>query len=166
VIERFRGDFFFLSNMQPLDHWIETDQGFLVSTAEHAYQAAKFLDPTVHQRVSEAYDVSLVKKAWSDGVASKELAHRFIEEGTAMRHDWEVAKQAIMLVIVRQKFLRNSDLAEKLVMTAGQDISEGNNWGDRYWGVDPVGSTNGYNHLGKILMTVRTELLNESGATL
>lgn len=42
-----------------------------------------------------------------------------------------------------------------LLRTGEQDLIEGNDWGDTFWGVD---QGIGDNHLGKILMQVRTEI--------
>lgn len=55
---------------------------------------------------------------------------------------------------MRVKF-RNPELRDKLVATGDAEIVEGNWWGDKFWGVcRGVGE----NHLGKILMRIRTEL--------
>ena len=159
MIETFRGDHFFLSNMKPLKNWIETDQGILVPTAEHAYQAAKFEDPDVHHEVANVRARTDTTKAHADGVASKELAHEFIEAGITVRPDWEVAKLGIMYASVQQKFFKNEDLAVRLIATGDEELVEGNHWGDVYWGVSPIGSSTGENHLGNILMRVRTELI-------
>ena len=60
-----------------------------------------------------------------------------------------------MFDIVRQKFLQHQDLAEKLLATGDGYLEEGNNWGDRYFGVvNGVGE----NVLGCSLMIVREEL--------
>ena len=59
--------------------------------------------------------------------------------------------------IVREKFMQNIDLMEKLLATGNAPLQEGNWWGDRYWGVSPAGSGNGKNKLGKILEDVRKE---------
>lgn len=57
--------------------------------------------------------------------------------------------------IVRQKFLQNKHLAEKLRNTGNRSIIEGNTWGDTEWGVyKGVGE----NKLGKILETIRDSL--------
>ncbi len=166
MIEQFRGEHFFLSNMKPLKNWIETDRGISVPTTEHAYQAAKFEDLDFHRRVAEARagedDLRVV---YADGVASKNLAHELEDlYKIPIRADWQVAKTGVMYVVVMQKFVRNPDLAERLLATEDEELVEGNNWGDRFWGVDPVGSNNGENHLGRILMRVRRRLLEERGA--
>lgn len=163
MIGQFRGEHFFLSNMKPLENWIETDRGISVPTAEHAYQAAKFENPDIHRRVAEARAAEdSPKVVYADGVAAKELAHELEDlYEVSVRLDWEIAKKGVMYIVVKQKFVRNLDLAQRLLATGEEELIEGNNWGDRFWGVDPVGSNNGENHLGKILMRVRSELSKE-----
>jgi len=145
--------------MYPLDNWIETEQGISVPTSEHAYQAAKFKQPNIHRIIAGARSQEENKTVYADGVVSKELASIFVEQGF-IRPDFEIAKRGIMLAVVTMKFDRNPDLAEMLIATDDEMIVEGNNWGDRYWGVDPIGSDNGENHLGRILMKVRRDLQN------
>jgi hypothetical protein len=42
-----------------------------------------------------------------------------------------------------------------LLATKGHDLAEGNWWGDTFWGTC---KGTGHNHLGKILMDIRSEL--------
>lgn len=161
MIGKFRGEHFFLSNMKSLENWIETDRGILVPTAEHAYQASKFVDPDAHYEIAHVRAKKDTTKAHADGVASKELAHEFIEAGIMIRPDWEIAKLSIMYVSVQQKFFKNRDLAARLIATGNEELVEGNDWGDVYWGVSPIGSSTGENHLGRILMQVRGQLIEK-----
>ncbi len=73
------------------------------------------------------------------------------------REDWDMVKQDIMYGIIRAKFTQNPDLCDKLLATGALMLIEGNDWDDRYWGVDKH-TGEGKNHLGKILMRVRNEL--------
>jgi ribA/ribD-fused uncharacterized protein len=134
--------------MYPLKYFIETPLGVWVPTSEHAYQAAKFVDEDAARSVLTS----------SDGKASKTKAHELQEAGASMVTGWHQRKFEIMLGFVRDKFYRNDDIAEQLVSTGDELLVEGNTWGDRYWGVDPIGSSNGKNRLGQVLMQVRTEL--------
>jgi ribA/ribD-fused uncharacterized protein len=70
-----------------------------------------------------------------------------------LREDWDEIKDKIMMMCVAEKFRQNRDLAHCLIQDTGYAyLIEGNNWGDRYWGmVDGVGK----NKLGKTLMVVR-----------
>jgi predicted NAD-dependent protein-ADP-ribosyltransferase YbiA (DUF1768 family) len=58
--------------------------------------------------------------------------------------------------LLRKKF-RNPSLRQKLADTGTAKIIEGNYWGDTFWGECPVG--NGENHLGKLLMEIRKEIV-------
>ncbi len=73
-----------------------------------------------------------------------------------LRPDWEQVKIEIMRQLVTKKFLDHPSFAERLKATGSAYLEEGNTWGDRFWGtVDGVGQ----NHLGRILMHVRGELM-------
>lgn len=74
-----------------------------------------------------------------------------------LRRDWEDVKDGIMEEVIRAKFTQNPELAKKLVATGDVLLMENNNWHDTYWGVDSR-TLEGENHLGVILMKIRTEL--------
>ncbi|MGH7133744.1 MAG: NADAR family protein, partial [Phycisphaerales bacterium] len=113
-------------------------------TVEHAYQAAKTLDPAERRRIA-ALPTPAEAKA-----AGRKLQ---------MRADWEAVKFTVMETCVREKFTRHTDLREKLLATGDAELQEGNTWGDRVWGVY---QGKGDNRLGKILMLVRWELRTAS----
>lgn len=62
--------------------------------------------------------------------------------------------------IVRTKFADNPELTEKLLVTSGEYLEEGNTWGDRVWGTV---NGQGANLLGQILMALRDELEKGKG---
>jgi len=62
-----------------------------------------------------------------------------------------------MLDLIRIKF-QDPFLAAKLIKTYPAQLIEGNYWNDKYWGVC-LKTNIGENHLGKILMQVRKELM-------
>lgn len=132
----FDGDNAFLSNFYPANVEFERH---LYPTAEHAYQAAKSIDPRVRLEFLGVISPSKAKKLG-----------RTLE----LRSDWETVKYDIMLQIVFDKFLRNKELRQKLVATAGKYLEETNHWGDTVWGVDATTNI-GTNWLGMILMDVR-----------
>lgn len=74
-----------------------------------------------------------------------------------MRPDWELVKYDVMYEVCMAKFTQNPDLLSKLLATGDAELIEGNTWGDRVWGVD-IHRGIGENHLGKILMRIRSEL--------
>lgn len=136
-ILEFSGDNRFLSNFFPAPLvW----RGKLWPSSEHAYQAAKTLDVEVQERI----------RALPTAAATKRAGKTIV-----LRPDWEQVKVEIMLEIVLAKFTQNPELKALLLATGDAPLVEGNWWKDRFWGVCPVGSTNGRNELGKILMDIR-----------
>lgn len=133
----FRGPYRFLSNfhMAPVD-WM----GEQYPSTEHAYQAAKTLDPAKQKWIREMGNCYQAKKAGNT---------------VDLRPDWENIKVWVMTTLVREKFLRHWDLREMLLATKDTLLVEGNTWGDTFWGVC---EGKGRNELGKILMDVRDDL--------
>lgn len=137
MITSFRGNYRFLSNFwfAPVMY-----EGIEYPTSEHAFQAAKSLNPrerTAICRLSEP----------------KNAKH--IGRTVQLRPDWEAIKIRVMEDIVRAKFTQNEDLKAMLLNTGEEGLIEGNWWGDTFWGeCKGVGE----NHLGRILMKIRREL--------
>ncbi|MCY4585569.1 MAG: NADAR family protein [Bryobacterales bacterium] len=136
AIERFAGENRFLSNffLKPL-----TWNGERWPSAEHAYQAAKCSRPEQFR---------MFRNAPTPG-AAKRLGRK-----VEMRGDWDRVKEKVMLSVVRAKFA-DPYLRRRLLATGEAELVEGNEWGDRFWGVCRGA---GENRLGKILMRVRTEI--------
>lgn len=133
-IDKFRGPYFFLSNMYPcFIRYLDLD----FKCTESAYQASKTLE-----RHSQNWLAAL------GGFKAKTESKRL-----NIRSDWDEVKLGVMEELVRQKFL-NEILRQKLVATGREELIEGNTWGDRFWGVY---NGAGENNLGKILMRVRDE---------
>jgi len=136
-ISEFQGEYRFLSNFYPAEVVFE---GITYPHVEGAYQSAKTLDMNERRRIAAIADPAEAKRA---GRALK------------YRADWEQVKFDVMETCVRYKFAHHPELRERLLATGDATLEEGNNWGDRIWGVvDGVGE----NRLGKILMKVRDEL--------
>ncbi len=92
--------------------------------------------------------------AGSPGKA-KRLGAKLTFDNGKLRQDWYDVNMVIMYNGLRAKFMQHEHLKQRLLDTGVEDIAEGNNWGDTYWGtVDGVGE----NHLGKLLMLIRREL--------
>ena len=140
VIDRFEGPYFFLSNFYPSEVRHEAD---VYPTVEHAFQAAKTLDPS--------------ERAWVRDAQSPALAKR-LGRKVALRSDWERIKVDIMRQLLLQKF-ESPELGLALRETAGHELIEGNTWNDRFWGVC---RGRGQNHLGRLLMEIRARLAGES----
>ena len=137
-IDSFRGEYFFLSNFFPAEI---TYEGLTYRNNEAAFQAQKTLDKE--------------EKATFADLKPKEAKAR--GRRVMLREDWEQIKDSIMEEIVRAKFVQNPQLLEQLLSTGDTELVEGNTWNDRYWGVD-LRTGKGKNHLGIILMKVRSEL--------
>jgi ribA/ribD-fused uncharacterized protein len=135
----FRGEYRYLSNF-----YVEEDG----QTVEHRFQAAKAITPE---------DRIWVRKAPSPDEA-KRRGRR-----VTLRSDWEQVKDDVMLGLLRAKFAPGSKLARQLMSTRGLVLEEGNTWGDTYWGVN-LYTGEGENRLGKLLMQVRSELLEYDAA--
>lgn len=139
-ITHFHGDYFFLSNFYPSP--VEF-QGELYPTVEHAFQAAKTLDPEERRAVQYA----------TTAAAAKQIGRQ-----VNLRADWELVKLDVMRELVRQKF-SDPELRSKLLATGDAGLIEGNTWNDKTWGcVMFRGEWIGKNWLGKVLMEVRQEL--------
>ena len=136
MITKFRKEFFFLSNFYPC---IITYNGITYSTSEAAYQAQKTLD--LEERIR----------------FSKLGPYLAKEEGQKLniREDWDEVKLEEMYNICKLKFIQNPELGKLLLGTKDEELIEGNDWDDTFWGVcNGVGE----NHLGKTLMKIRDEL--------
>ena len=138
TIDSFRGKYYFLSNFFPAE---VTYNGLTYQNNEAAFQAQK--------TYSKEERIEFTTLEPRD---AKRRGRR-----VRLRKDWEQVKDRIMEEIVRAKFSQNEELKEQLLATGEAQLVEGNRWNDRYWGVD-IRSGVGENHLGKILMKVRSEL--------
>ena len=133
---RFRGEYWFLSNMYHCSVALDLARPTPSFTFdEDAFQAAK-----CPARADEFTGL--------DGFAAKKLGRR-----VPLRPDWEAVKFDVMEAVVRDKFSRHPALMRQLRTVRG-DIVEDNTWGDRCWGMcDGTGE----NRLGKLLMRLRDE---------
>lgn len=147
MVTRFRGEFSFLSNFHPSPIRLG---GVVYPTAEHAFQAAKTLDRAERARIA--------------AVASPGEAKRLGRKVT-LRPNWDGLRIEVMRAILDQKFRVHKELGAKLIATGDAPLLEGNTWGDRFWGVTWDAAKKrwvGKNHLGALLMGVRTRLILKS----
>ncbi|MEK7621356.1 MAG: NADAR family protein [Patescibacteria group bacterium] len=157
MIDSFNGRNFFLSNMSVVDNPLVTPDGARVLTAEHYYMSMRFIDEKTRFNVANARADDRDDRIFAHGLAAKKMAHQYILEGQP-HHKERYERIAIMHSAVFCKFVTNPDFARLLLETQNQKLVEGNDWGDVFWGVSPVGSSNGENYLGKILMYVRQNI--------
>lgn len=138
MISEFKGKYRFLSNFHPIKVEFEGDSYLSV---EHAYQAAKTVDPL------ERLDIHVAPTAAEAKKRGKKVT---------LRPEWDDPKfrLATMKALLVQKF-NDPDLREALLATYPQELVEGNWWGDVFWGMC---RGKGENHLGKLLMEIRDDL--------
>ena len=137
-ISSFSGRYFFLSNFYPTPVEYE---GIRYPSSECAYQAAKSEDIEIRLQMTP----SQAKRAW-----------RLLK--FPLRSNWNSIKNDIMFEVVRAKF-QQPELALLLIGTHPHELIEGNEHEDFYWGVY---HGKGLNNLGRILMQVRSELIEKN----
>ncbi|MCK5641033.1 MAG: NADAR family protein, partial [Gammaproteobacteria bacterium] len=102
-IESFRDEFRFLSNFFPSPVWIAGDEHQdNYSTVEHAFQAAKTLDPKERKTVREAASPGEAKKLG-----------RLVK----LRPAWDDIKLNVMRDLLWFKFTEHPELRAKLLAT-------------------------------------------------
>ena len=123
-------------------------------TAEHAFHAYKTLKDWTTPLISEIGEFVKFLEYETPGKAKR--AGRKVPLNLEY---WGSAKKKIMYLLLLDKFSRNHrELREKLKATGDAYLEETNTWNDTYWGVcNGVGE----NNLGKLLMKVRSEILEE-----
>lgn len=147
VIDRFKGEFHYLSNFG--DQPVEID-GTVYRTSEHYYNAEKTLDPRERSMITSASTPGQAKRAG---------------RAATLRPDWdERLKFHVMMQAVRAKFSR-PEMQKRLLGTGDALLVEGNYHHDQCWGdceCKEHAWWPGQNHLGRILMTVRSEIRGDA----
>ncbi len=111
-------------------------------TSEHYYQAMKYNDPALRERVRAC-------------VTPREAAAIGRDRTLPIRPDWEQVKEDVMRVALRAKFTQHASIRRLLLDTGDATLVE-HTRNDRYWGDGGDGS--GRNRLGALLMELRTQL--------
>ena len=141
----YEGPWYFFSNFSSfMVRW----RGIDWQTAEHAYQAAKFTDSVIVEKIRcarSAHDAKKIARAHSDQVVP----------------NWYEINLDVMEEIVRAKRDQHPYVLQKLLETDGMEIIE-DSPKDAFWGRGPDG--NGLNNLGKTWMKLRKESRNAIGA--
>ena len=135
VINRFKGEYVFLSNRFPCRILWE---GLEYRSAEAAFQASKCQD----EKERKVYAGCSTDKAILKGKDQEPY------------WGWEEDQLGIMESILRAKFEQNPSLMQKLVDTGNRVLLNGNNKQETFWGIDQY-SWIGENHLGRIIMNIR-----------
>jgi ribA/ribD-fused uncharacterized protein len=159
-IGSFKGVWNFMSNFYPVVVKLFIDEAGSIwdtpmsggteevyPSVEHAFQAAKFLDPKIRTRFQ-----------WMNLAPgqAKNMAVYLKNKGL-VRADWQDVSLGYMRGLLIQKF-RYSILRRKLISTFGAELVEGNWWHDNFYGdclCEDCANIPGQNHLGRLLMEVR-----------
>ena len=142
VIGFYPREFYCLDNFSSFK--VEWD-GYLYASLEEAYQTAKFLKsaPEIAEEIKKSHSAHEAQKI---AFANKDK----------VRSDWKELKLTIMEELLRKKLQQNPYVKQKLLQTKDyiivEDSPKDNFWG---WGKDRTGE----NHLGKLWMKLRDELL-------
>jgi ribA/ribD-fused uncharacterized protein len=153
IIDRFEGRWRFLSNFHPCE--VE-HQGIIYKSVEHYYIAMKCNNEQMFY--GRHYTIGDFREMIANTVSAAVV--KSIGQKMKVRKDWDEKKLDFMLYGIREKF-KDPELRELLLSTEDASLVEGNNWNDKFWGVS---QGKGLNHLGRILMKVRKEILDEISA--
>ncbi|MBS2000876.1 MAG: NADAR family protein [Cyanobacteria bacterium SZAS LIN-5] len=112
-------------------------------TVEHYFQAQKFLDLEIQERIRETKSPMVAARMGRD-------------RKKPLRADWESVKIDLMVEAVRAKFTQHEGLRKILLSTGTATLVE-HTKGDKFWG--DGGDGTGKNMLGVILMRIRDEFI-------
>jgi len=121
------------------------ENGVFWPTAEHLYQAAKFKASSIREEIRRA----------KTPLKAKEIARKLSDE---MNREWDSICLTVMYSTVLQKVRQNPEIHDLLTSTKNAEIVEISR-DDVFWGRTTEGR--GENYLGKILMLVRNEILQD-----
>jgi len=140
MIKKFSGKYSFLSNFFIQDiEW----NGKIYQSAEHLFQSLKTLNKEESEKIRQSTSPRKAKK---------------MGRQATLRPLWDEIKFAAMYTVVLEKF-SSPQLKKMLLGTGEEELIEGNDYGDIYWGVC---NGIGINCLGRILMEIRrTMITNE-----
>lgn len=136
------GDLGYLASYS--SHGFEKD-GIYWKTLEHYYQAQKFEDKNVVNKIINAK-------------TPKEASTIGRDRNNKLKSDWNKIKLNVMEDGLYYKYIQNDDICKKLLATGNKEIVEAT-VKENYWGCGPDGM--GQNNFGKLLMKVRDRILRE-----
>lgn len=132
----FDGRHRFLSNFYPCRIVVD---GVAYPSVEHAFAAAKTLDPAIRAAIAAAPTAAIAKR---------------MGRGVPLRPGWDDMRIDVMLSLLRLKF-KSDPLRRWLISTGDAHLIEANAWGDTFWGAC---NESGENYLGLLLEKVRSEV--------
>ena len=115
--------------------------GKLWPTVEHLYQAQKFLDPALREKIR------LLPSPMAAAIEGRNRAN-------PARPDWMEARDPKMLSCLRLKYAQHPPIKALLLATGERCIAE-LSYKDNYWGTRP--DMSGVNRLGQLHMFLRHE---------
>jgi ribA/ribD-fused uncharacterized protein len=110
-------------------------------TLEHAYQAGKYVDPLLWDKLRSAPTAK----------AAKFLGRKH----PITRENWNSFRVEHMEALLHDKFTRHSSLKTQLLATGEQELVHYCPWGDSFWGVTDIG---GKNVMGRLLQSIRSSI--------
>jgi len=116
-------------------------------SVEHFYQASKFADPEMRDKIRLA----------PKPVIAKKLAQKY---SGRIRADWTAMRDGVMERALRDKLARHRAIRKLLMATGEEELIE--TAPDRYWGIGRDGE--GENRLGRLWMKLRDELRKDAAA--
>ena len=116
-----------------------TVDGVYYKTAEHYYQANKFDNNEIREKIINA-------------ATPKEASDIGRDRNNIRRKDFKDIKLSVMSEAIYNKFTQNKDIRSKLIETRNEPIREMTTK-ESYWGIGP--NLDGENQIGKILMNIR-----------
>ena len=138
TILTFAPQYHFLSNAYPAPVWLDQ---VLYRDIDRAYQASKTTDPETRRWI---HDAPTPRQVWWRGRTVK------------LPDDWETRRLDVMAGLLAQKFTHHLVLKARLLATVEAClVYESRRCCDRFWGTC---DGEGENHLGVLLMTLRTTL--------
>lgn len=142
--------YFFIDEYQMFDSFAATSlmwRGVVWPTLEHAYQAAKFEDAILIEKIRLArtpYEAKTIAR-------KEEYVHK-------VYGDWPTRKVAIMKELINEKIAQHQIVRDLLIATGERGLIENSPF-DSFWGVGKDG--NGKNMTGVLWMECRTELFQK-----
>ena len=117
--------------------------GKIWRTTEHFYQAQKFSEPELQERIRSAVSPIL----------AKQIAEQL--ESQHLQTNWCNVKEKVMWQALAAKFTQHPELKALLLSTQKRNIAE-HTRNDSYWG--DAGDGTGFNRLGELLVQLRSQL--------
>lgn len=150
MIKEFFGETKWLSNFALVD--IELD-GIEYPSTEHGYMSLK----------NDSNEWKTCCRGSNDPYADDYMFTcgqiRRLGQEIRLKPNWDSIRLESMRKVLVKKFIQEP-FRSQLLATGDEELQEGNNHGDRFYGVD-LATGEGENHLGKLIMEIREQLRKE-----